>query len=201
MGNFVSTAPSSIANALFTPVQQRVLGLLFGSPHRTFRSAELLALVDSGTGAAHRQLTRLTEAGLLVATRVGNQKHYRANERSPVFTELHGLIVKTVGLVDPLREALRPFEGQIRAAFVYGSVASGSARSASDVDVMIISDTLRYPDVMTALGPAEATLSRGVNPTLLTTPQWNRRREDDSFVSRVLTKPAVWLIGSEDAVE
>ncbi len=82
---------SGLADALLTPVQQRVLGVLFGQPDRTYQSAELIRLARSGTGAVHRQLSRLEAAGLLTATRVGNQKHYQARRDSPVFAELHGL--------------------------------------------------------------------------------------------------------------
>ena len=95
-------APSTrLADVLFSPVQQRVLALLFGQPSRSFQSAEVIALAGSGTGAVHRQLVRLADSGLVTVTRVGNQKHYQANRDSPVFSELHGLVVKTMGLVGP----------------------------------------------------------------------------------------------------
>jgi DNA-binding MarR family transcriptional regulator len=97
----------SLADALFTPVQQRVLGLLFGQPERRFQSAEIIRLAKSGTGAVHRQLQRLAQAGLVTVTPSGNQKHYQARRDTPVFDELHGLIVKTVGIVEPLRVALQ----------------------------------------------------------------------------------------------
>ncbi len=56
------TAPTALAGALFTAVQQRVLGLLFGQPGRRFQSAELIRLAGSGTGATHRLLRRLPRA-------------------------------------------------------------------------------------------------------------------------------------------
>jgi hypothetical protein len=90
-------ASTGLADVLFTPVQQRVLGLLFGQPERRFQSAEVIRLAGSGTGAAHRLLTRLAAAGLVTTERVGNQKHYQANAGSPVFAELIGLIRKTAG--------------------------------------------------------------------------------------------------------
>jgi hypothetical protein len=92
---------SGLGGALFTPVQQRVLGLLFGQPDRRFQSAEPIRLAASGTGAAHRLVTRLAKVGLVTVERIGNQKHYQANRASPVFAEFHGLIVKTSGLVAP----------------------------------------------------------------------------------------------------
>ena len=169
MGTSSSAPPTSgLADALFTPVQQRVLGLLFGQPGRRFQSAELIQLAESGTGAAHRQLQRLADSGLITVTRVGNQKHYQANTESPIFAELRGLIVKTVGIVDPLRKALEPLAGQIFAAFVYGSVAKGTDTAKSDIDLMVVSDSLHYPELYEALQSAEAALSRPVNPTVIT---------------------------------
>ena len=192
-------ARTSLADALLTPVQQRVLGLLFGQPERRFQSAELIRLAKGGTGAVHRQLARLAAVGLVTVTRSGNQKHYQANRESPVFTELHGLIVKTVGLAEPLRRALKAKAGEIRAAFVYGSVAKRGDKAGSDIDLMVISDTLRYPDLFQTLQKAEAVLARTVNPTVLTVAEWRAKRaRKDSFVSRVAAQPKLFVIGSDD---
>jgi predicted nucleotidyltransferase len=188
-----------IADALFSPVEARVLALLFGQPDRSFQSAELIRLADSGTGGTHRVLTRLASAGLLTASRAGNQKHYQANRASPVFHELHRLVVKTVGIADPLRRALAPASGDIRAAFVYGSVADGSDTAASDVDLMVLSDTLTHADVFDLLQPVEEMLARTVNASVMTPDEWRRMRADrDSFASRVAERPRLWLVGSAD---
>lgn len=187
-----------LAGALFTPVQRRVLGLLFGQPERRFQSAELIRLADSGTGAVHRQLQRLASAGLVEATRDGNQKYYQARKDGPIFPELHGLVVKTVGLAEPLRAALEPLADQVELAFVYGSVAKGTDRAGSDVDLLVVSDTVGYPELYEALEDAERALARPVNPTLLTREEWLRRSgERDSFVRRVAGGARLWLIGSE----
>jgi predicted nucleotidyltransferase len=188
-----------LADALFSPVQQRVLALLFGQPGRSFRSTEVIELADSGTGAAHRQLVRLADSGLVTVKRVGNQKHYQANRDSPVFTELHGLVVKTVGLVGPLKEALAPLKEQVHAAFVYGSIAKGSDTAESDVDLMVISDDLAYADLYTALQEAEATLRRPVHVSLATLAEWKRKlTEGNPFITKVQAQPKIPLIGSVD---
>ena len=190
---------AGLADALFTRVQQRVLGLLFGQPDRRFQSAELIRLARGGVGAVHRQLGRLAEAELVTVTRSGNQKHYQARRDSPVFRELHQLIVKTVGVAEPLRQALARKARTIRAAFVYGSVAKGTDRARSDVDLMVISDSLRYSDVFEALQAAEAVLGRTINPTVMTVAQWRAKRaKGDSFAARVAGQPRVFVIGSDD---
>jgi len=43
---------TSLADALFSTTQQRVLGLLFGQPDRSFYATELIALAAAGSGAA-----------------------------------------------------------------------------------------------------------------------------------------------------
>lgn len=191
--------PASLADALFTPVQQRVLGWLFGQPGRRFQSGELIRLAASGTGAVHRLLTRLAQSGLVTVERVGNQKHYQANPASPVFAELAGLIRKSIGLAFPLQEALAPLSGKIGAAFVYGSVARGEERAASDIDLMVVAEALDYAALYEALQSAEATLGRRINPTLMTPAEWRRKRGDaDSFAGRIASQPRLFLIGSDD---
>lgn len=188
-----------LADALFSPVQQRVLGLLFGQPQRRFQSAEVIRLAQSGTGAVHRFLTHLAEAGLITVTRSGNQKHYQANRECPVFHELHRLIVKTVGVVGPLRRALAPVARKIRAAFIYGSVAKRTETARSDIDLMVITDTLTYPDVFEAVQSAERVLARSVNPNVMTLAEWRAKRaQRGSFAARVAQGPRLFVIGSDD---
>ena len=188
----------NLAGALFTPVQQRVLGLLYGQPDRRFQSAELIRLARSGTGAVHRQLARLAAAGLVTTSHAGSQKYYQANPDAPVFHELHGLIAKTVGLVEPLRQALDPLADQIVTAFVYGSVARDTDHAASDVDLMVVSDTLDHATLYEALAPAERYLARTINPTLLTTTEWQSKRErDGSFAARISKGPRLTVIGTD----
>ncbi len=199
MGTPLGTSRTGLADALFTPVQQRVLGLLFGQPERRFQSAELIRLAHGGTGAVHRQLERLADSGLVTVTRTGNQKHYQARGDSPVFGELHGLVVKTVGLVEPIRRALAPLASRVRVAFVFGSVAKKTETVVSDVDLLVLSESLSHANLFEALQTAETVLARPVNPTVVTPAEWRlRRAEPDSFVSRIVTQPRIFVIGSDD---
>src|SRR2546423_965080 len=118
--------PVALSDALFSKVQQRVLALIFGHPERSFYTSEIVRTVRSGTGAVERELSRLERSGLVSAKWIGNQKHFRANPDSPVFAELRGLVAKTLGVPETIRESLRPWDSTITTAFIYGSVAKGS---------------------------------------------------------------------------
>lgn len=193
-----ASAPTGLADVLFTPVQQRVLRLLFGQPQRRFQSAELIRLAGSGTGSTHRLLTRLAATGLVTIERVGNQKHYQANADSPIFPELCGLVRKTVGLVAPLNAALAPLSAKITAAFVYGSIAKGTDTAASDIDLMVIADGLDYAALFSALQGTEESLARKVSPNLMSLEDWRRKSgEPDSFAARIAAQPRMFVLGSE----
>ena len=192
-------APSpGLADALFAKVQQRVLAVLFGNPGRSFYAKEIIGLARSGSGAVQRELARLEASGLVTVTRVGKQKHYQANARSPVFEELRALALKTFALADVLRAALAPVSPGIHAAFVYGSIAKGQDTAASDIDLMIIADSLTYADLFAALEEASARLGRKVAPTIYSSQELAQRvKQDNAFVTRVLAQPKLWLIGDD----
>lgn len=194
-------ASANLSDALFAGTRQRVLGHLFGSPGRSFTVSELIQTTGAGSGAVQRELARLAGSGLLTMTKVGNQKHYRANPDCPIHDEVAGIVRKTFGLADPLREALAPLADRIAAAFVYGSVARRNDTAASDIDLLLVSDTLTYAEVMVALYPLTQRLGREVNPTLYTHAELRKRIDDgNSFITRVLKQSRLWLIGNDDAI-
>lgn len=192
----------NLADALFPGIRQRVLGYLFGQPERSFYASELIQLVGGGSGAVQRELARLEGSGLVQVSYRGTQKHYQANPDSPIFTELCGIAQKTAGLTVPLLEALSPLAGRITAAFVFGSVAKRTDKAASDIDVLVLSDSLDYADVYAALQSAEIRLSRTINPTVYTPANWRKKRKDgNAFVTKVTAQPKLFLIGTEADID
>ena len=203
MGNLKSPPrarrASGLADALFSTTQQRVLGLLFGQPDRSFYASELIAMAGAGSGAVQREVARLEQSGLVTVRRIGSQKHYQANPDAPLFDELVGIARKTVGLAEPLRDALKPLASQIEAAFVFGSVAKREDTAKSDIDLLVVSDKLSYADLYGALEPVVAKLRRTINPQVYTRKELQRRvKEKNAFITRVLEQPKVWIFGSED---
>lgn len=189
----------SLADALFTSTQQRIYSLLFGQPGRSFYLTEIVGLAKIGRGGVQRELLRLEQSGLVTISRIGNQKHYQANPESPLFNELVSIVKKTVGLKQPLLNALNTIADKIVCAFVYGSVAKGTDNSGSDIDVMIVSDELALGDVFIALGPLETELGRKISPTLYKNSEFkSKRKKNNTFLSKVLAAPIIELVGSVD---
>ncbi len=189
----------SVADALFTTTQQRVLALLFGRAERSFFTKELIGLAGGGSGAVQRELGRLQRSGLITQTAVGNQKHYQANAGSPIYSELLDIVSKMLGPAQVLREALAPLADEIRLGLLYGSIAARRDTALSDIDVLLVSDTLTLEHVFSALAPAEKQLGRSINPTLYTPAEFRRRQAQRSaFLLKVLAGETVALVGNKD---
>ena len=197
-----SKAAVGLSTALFSKVQQRVLALIFSHPERSFYTSEIIRSVHSGVGAVERELSKLERSGLVSVERIGNQKHYRANREAPIFEELQGLVLKTVGLAEPIKKSLQPYADAIKMAFVYGSVAKGTDTARSDIDLMVIGDELNYSDLYTAAQDVEDKLRRKVNPLFLSVKDWQRKALDrGSIVSKISSSPKIFIIGSEKELQ
>jgi predicted nucleotidyltransferase len=188
----------SLSNALFSKVQQRVLALIFSHPERSFYTTEILRSLGSGVGAVGRKLSKLEKSGLVTVERIGNQKHYRANQSAPIFEELRGLVEKTFGLAEPIKKSFEPYAHTIKSAFVYGSVAKGADTANSDIDLMVIGDDLNYSDLCTAAQTIECKLRRKVCPLFLSPKDWQRKTSDKGSVfNKISHSPKIFIIGSE----
>lgn len=93
-----------LANLLFGAYRYRVLTLLLLHPGDRFHVRRIARLTGIPAGSLHRELRQLADAGLLVATRSGNQVLYGANEASPVFHELASMLDKTAATTPTLHE-------------------------------------------------------------------------------------------------
>jgi predicted nucleotidyltransferase len=183
---------------LFGRTHSGLLALLYGRPDESFYLRQLARVIGSGHGAVQRELAQLTQMGLVVRSKQGNQVLYLANEQSTIFGELKSLIAKTVGVHDTLRSALATLGSKVEAAFVYGSVARNEERPNSDVDLMVLGDA-SFADVVEALSAAQKTPGREVNPTVFSVGEFrSKAAAGNHFVKRVLGEKKLFVIGAQD---
>lgn len=192
---------ASISDLLFpNQYRRKVLGLLLMRPEQQIHLRELARVIGAAPGTLKKELDALCEAGLLRAERVGNQVRFCANTAHPVFPELQALIRKTIGLADALRLSLAPLAGRIDAAFVFGSMASGTESAGSDIDLMVVGDA-GFAEIVDATYAAQATLGREINPKVMSASEWQAKKaERNAFLQDLLNKPRIMLIGEADAL-
>ena len=182
---------------LGSKLRSKVLGWLFTHPDERYFVRQLTSLLKEDSTNVSRELIRLEKTGVLVSTKEGKQKYYQANRKSPIYDELHGLIIKTTGVADVLRSALAPATERIKVAFVFGSIASGNEDKASDIDMIIIGE-ISFGDVSSLLHEAEEQLGREINPVVYSQQEFNTRvAQQQNFVTNVLNNEKIFIIGDE----
>ena len=182
---------------LFGKTRQTLLALLYARADEEHLQESLIQLAGLGRGTVQRELAFLERAGLVRRTVRGRQVYFQANRESPVYAELRGLVVKTAGVADALRAALAALSDRIRVAFVYGSVAKGSERRASDVDLMVIG-IASFAEVSDVLGRAQKTIGREVNPSVYRPADFRAKvAAKQHFLTTVLKGEKIFLIGDE----
>ena len=187
-------------DALLSEARRELLALFLMRPGERLHLREAARRVRKAVGTVQRELASLEAAGILTKTVSGNRTYYEANTACPIYPELRGILAKTVGLCDVLREVLAPLADGIRAAFVYGSMASGEAQAGSDVDLMVVGEVDEMA-LHSAVSRAEERLGREVNYTLLEPAEFRRRRsEEGGFVARVLAGPRLDVAGTPDGL-
>jgi predicted nucleotidyltransferase len=193
--------PDQIAQTLFGKTRMAILSLLYGHADESFYLREIVRLTGLGLGAVQRELGLLVGAGILVRTVRGRQVYFQADQQSPVYEEIKGLISKTAGVGDVLRSALRPFQDRIELAFVHGSTALGIERRGSDIDILIVGEA-QFSEIVEALGPAQERLCREVNPTVYPVKEFKAKlAAGHHFLKSVTKNPKLFVLGDENVLK
>lgn len=188
----------SIIDTLFSKTKQNILSTTILNPDKWWYLSDLAKTIDTSPSSLQRDLLNMTSTGILEKRQEGNRIYYRANKECPVFDELQGIIVKTVGIRDKLVSALKPLSKKIRIAFIFGSIARREEMSISDVDIMIIGETT-ISEVVKRLKPVEKIIDREINPTVYKINEFKKGLIDKSnFLMEVIEGEKVFIIGNEN---
>lgn len=195
------TKATSLADALWPRARQRVLGALLADPEQELHLRELARRVAMAPATVQREASLLADAGVLERRVRGRQVFYRAAVSCPIYPELRSIVIKTVGVAGLLARALTPLQESIEVAFVFGSMAAGTERADSDVDLMVVGNAA-LREVSGALAQARAALGRELNVVTLTAAELRRRAsERDHFVTTVPCDPKLFVKGAADDLE
>jgi len=186
---------------LGSKLRAKVLGWLFSHPDERYFVRQLTALVKEDSTNVSRELARLEKTGILVKNTEGKQKYYQANRQSPIFNELHGLVLKTVGVADIIKKALEPRIADIKLAFIFGSVAKKAENRFSDIDLLVVGD-ITFGEVVDLISTAEGALNRELNPVVYTLAEFNKRlSENHYFIRDILSGDKIFVVGDENELK
>ena len=185
---------------LFNKTCVLLLSFLYNNPKKTFYLREIARKIGMGVGTVQRELSKLVSADLVVRQAQGKQVYYEANPRSHVYNEMRGLIIKTFGLADIVKDTFNPFLNKIDHAFIYGSQANGTSTADSDIDLMVVGN-ISEMELHKAINKAEGKLDKAINYSLFTPVEFSKRKkEKNGFINRIVSGKKIMLVGDENEI-
>ena len=185
-----------LAELLSSKIRAEIFRILFGTRDGALHMREIERRSGFTTGTVQQELKKLYRLDLVKKSRDGNRLYYNANKEHPLYPEIRNIVLKTVGLGDILREALKR-SPSITCAFVFGSIARGDENTQSDIDLMVIGD-LGLRDVTAMLADVPGNVGREINTHVMTHEEFfNRKAKGEHFVTHVLDDSKVFIIGDE----
>ena len=189
----------SLHKILSSKVRAEIFRLLFTERDSELHVRELARRSKLNEATLRQDLSKLKNLDLVTRRRDGNRVYFRANQEHPVYADIHGLVLKTTGLVEVIRRALEPTD--IAVAFVFGSVAAGKEAAHSDVDLMVIGN-IGLRALSSRLSEISSQVGREINPHVLTEVEYRKRiKAKDHFVTHVLSGPKLFVRGNANDFE
>ncbi len=193
--NNIRIMRNTTLDALFPGIRQAILGSTLLQPTKWWYLSELAAVVGTTPSSLQRELASLVRAGIIERREDGRRVYFRAERRSPIFSDLKHLLEKTSGVSATLRDALASNSDGIELAFLYGSVARGEEHATSDVDLMLIGSA-RLAELTPALRRAETQIGRAINVTHYSTPEFRSKlKRKDHFLNSVMKGKLLFIKG------
>ncbi len=188
-----------LAEILSSRARAEIFRLLFSGTEEELHVREIERRSGLNDSTLRQELRKLVRLDLVQSRRDSNRVYYRAKTENPLYPEIRNLVLKTSGLSDVLKSALK--DKRVRVAFVFGSIARGEENAGSDVDLMVIGQ-LGLRDLSRLLSGIEEKIGREVNPHVLREEEFRKRiRAKEHFASSVMEAPKIFIIGSERELE
>lgn len=190
---------NDLSEILSSRARAEIFRLLFSGTGDELHVREIQRRSGLTDGTIRQELRKLVRLDLICGRRDSNRIYYRANTTNPLFPDIRGLVVKTVGLVDVLRTALQ--DERIRIAFVFGSIARSETKARSDVDLMVIG-SISFRPLSGLLSGVSQKIGREINPHILSNAEFKKRiHEKEHFLTQVMESPRIFVIGNQDELD
>jgi predicted nucleotidyltransferase len=188
-----------LAELLSSRARAEIFRLLFGGAAEELHVREIERRSGLNDSTIRQELSKLKRLDLVRSRKDSNRIYYSAKTENPLYPDIRNLMLKTSGLFDVLKHALK--DKRIHVAFVFGSVAAGEEKSGSDVDLMVIGN-FGLRELSGLLSGIEEKIGREVNPHVLQEAEFRRRiRSKEHFVSNVMESKKFFIIGSQNDLE
>ncbi len=142
----------------------RLLMKFFLNSRTTSYLRDLESEFGESTNAIRVELNRLEGAGLLTSNREGNKKLFRANNKHPLYCDIHSLLLKHTG-IDHIIEKVITGLGGLHSAYVTGSFARGQDNPV--IDLLLVGEDIDKIYLLKLVEKAEKYIHRKIRYVII----------------------------------
>jgi uncharacterized protein len=188
-----------LTQILSSQVRAEIFRLLFSGDRISIHLRDLQRQSGLSIGTIQKEIAHLKELDLVTSDRDGNRLYYTANADHPLYKEICGLVEKTSGIAERLKETLRSIKG-IECAFIFGSYAKGEEKSHSDIDLIIVGN-IGLRALSSVFKNLTEQTQREINPHIYSMKSWKEKvKKKDRFFKSVIGEKKIFLIGDENVI-
>ena len=186
----------TLSKILSSRTRAEIFKLLFGTKEEELHIREIERRTGLNDSTIRQELNKLLKLDLVIDRKDSNRVYYRANKSNPLYTDIHNLVLKSIGLTDVLRDALK--DKRIKTAFVFGSICEGRETAESDVDLFVIG-SLGMRNISPLLSGTADKIGREINTHVMSKDEIQKRYgSKDHFIDNVIKSKKIFIIGTED---
>jgi DNA-binding transcriptional ArsR family regulator len=187
---------NTLSQILSSRTRAEIFKLLFGTREEELHIREIQRRTKLNDSTIRQELSKLLKLDLVIDRKDSNRVYYRANKLNPLYPDIRNLVLKSVGLIDVLKDALN--DQRIQIAFVFGSISEGRETSESDVDLFVIG-SLGMRNISSLLSGVANKIGREINTHVMTRGEIKKRYSGkDHFIGSVIQSKKLFIIGTED---
>lgn len=188
---------TKINQLLGSETRVKILAKLILNSNRAFYMRELERMLNVNFLLIHRELENLKKLGLVTDERKGKIRLFKINKSSPIYPEVRGIVLKTAGIGDVMRNALGG-TGKIKYALVFGSIARGDEKETSDIDLLVVGG-INEEKLIPKIRSAEDKVGREINYIIWSEKEFVKRiKEKMGLLIEIEKNPIIMIAGDEN---
>lgn len=178
-------------------VRQKIIRLFLWNPKREFNLSEIASAVQTTPGTAKRELQKLLEIDLVYFKKKGNTSFFTLNSGNYFLKEIRGIMKKTFGIEDDIKQALVEING-IVFAFLFGAYVKRHFKTKSDIDLYIIGEVAK-DKIQSAISPIKKFVGREINYHIASRKEFLAKKNEEPIKN--ILRCSLLILGDQNEFE
>ncbi len=179
--------------SLRSKVAVKLLDYYFLNPDSQHHINELARILELDPKNTETKLKEFEKKGIFKSEFRGKERYFYLAKNSSLLEHYRQIFLKTYGIEKRLKDAMRDIKG-IQKAYIFGSYASNSMDSSSDIDILTVG-THSVLELQRLIAKLQKDTGREVNVTNLSPEEFVAKKKNKGhFITNVFKTKTIRLV-------